>query len=136
MRRRRPAVNNINVVPYVDVLFCLLVIFMVTAPLSNNSIDIQLPRVTSEPLSQDQVVPVIISLNLEGEYFFEQDGEQAQVTLPELRSRLEVQLIEMPDLVVLVQADERVDYGSVARMMRLLQDEGVQRVALLTEPDR
>lgn len=135
MRRRRHAMASINVVPYIDVMLCLLIIFMVTTPMMNQGIDIQLPRVTAEPLNQDQVVPVIVSLTDAGDYYFEQDGQQSQVTLPELRDRLALQLSQKPDLVVFVRADERVDYGSVARMVRLLQDEGVIRASLLTEPE-
>ncbi len=133
--RKRP-MADINVVPYIDVMLVLLVIFMITAPLLSQGVKIDLPQVPSKPLEMDQnKEPVIIRVDVTGKFFIDFGEDQDQpVTTKELATRVNAILKYKPDTPVLVGGDTNVPYGRIVGLMSLLQSVGVPSVGMITEP--
>ncbi len=127
--------GEINVVPYIDVMLVLLVIFMVTAPLLTQGIDVELPKAAADPIvtSPDQE-PLVLSINAGGELFLSVGDEKASPiedgTVVTLVSAV---LRRNPGTPVLIKADQRVNYGSVVQAMVLLQEAGATNVGFLTD---
>ncbi len=135
---RRP-MAEINVVPYVDVSFVLLVIFMVTTPLMTQGVNVDLPQANAEPqvLPDSATLPVIIHVDRFGDLFIDLgDGDAEPVDEDGLFRRLRGALAEMPDTPVLMRADHAVAYGRVVEAMVAAQAAGVPSVGLVTEPHR
>ncbi|SDN10100.1 protein TolR [Vreelandella arcis] len=129
--------GEINVVPFIDVMLVLLVIFMITAPMLNQGVDVELPQVNSEPIeSQDDSDPIIISIDREGAYHISLGDEATQVSLDEITSRVNAILGQRPDTPVMVRGDQSVAYGEVVVLMSTLQRSGVANVGLISEPPR
>ncbi|WP_027966897.1 protein TolR [Halomonas halocynthiae] len=134
MGRRKP-MNEINVVPFIDVMLVLLVIFMITAPMLTQGVDVELPQVTSEPIdSNDNQDPIIVSVDSSGEYFVSLSGDETQVSLDELSQRVIILMERNPGTQVLVRGDRRVPYGDIVTLMGTLQVAGVANVGLISEP--
>ncbi len=134
-RNRKRAIADINVVPYIDVMLVMLVIFMITAPLLNQGVDVELPTADAEPLDSDKPDPVILSVDASGRYFLNVGGEPEQpIDAETLVTRVAAVLRNRPAAVVMVRGDARVDYGVVVAAMSLLQQAGAARVGLVTEP--
>ncbi|HKM36656.1 MAG TPA: protein TolR [Thiopseudomonas sp.] len=145
IRNRRKPVAEMNVVPYIDVMLVLLVIFMVTAPMLNQGVKVDLPQVSSEVLPQDNNSMVLtISIKADKSYFWntgtEVDVETAQdqaVDLEQMvhaaRAILAANAAQGKKVQVYVRADKTVDYGSVMAAMGGLQQAGVSDVGLITE---
>ena len=133
--RRRP-MAEINVVPYIDVMLVLLVIFMVTAPMLTQGVDVELPRVSTEPLpTEEDRENLIVSVTAEQEYFLELGEESPQsVPLTEIQTFVRQILENNPGTAVLVRGDQSVPYGRVVELMVMLQQSGVHNVGLVTEP--
>jgi len=133
--RKRP-MSEINVVPYIDVMLVLLVIFMVTAPMITQGISVDLPQATSEPLaSDDDQEPLIVSVDSNGAYFMEVGGDPSDpMALTEVARRVSNILAEQPGTDVYVRGDENVPYGVVMNLMASLQVAGASSVGLITEP--
>ena len=128
--------GEINVVPYIDVMLVLLIIFMVTAPLLIQGVQVELPRTGGQPIARtEQVEILILSVDMEGRYYLnvgrddEQPLEPAQVVL-----RASAVLRRRPETPVLVRADRTVPYGVVAQGMRMLQQAGAPSVSLEMDP--
>ena len=133
--KRRP-VAEINVVPYIDVMLVLLIIFMVTAPLLQQGVEIDLPQASANPLPPEQSEPVVLSVNSKGEYFLNiGDNRDKPLDAKTLVNRIAAIVKYKPQTPVLVRGDHAVDYGSVTNAMVLLQQAGVDKVGLMTEPD-
>ncbi|MDX1633067.1 MAG: protein TolR [Marinobacter sp.] len=132
---RRKPMSEINVVPYIDVMLVLLVIFMVTAPMLTQGVKVDLPDTTADPIqTQKEVAPVIVSVDTNGAYFLEVgDKGSDPMSLPEIRDQVAKVLAGRPDGEVLVRGDEYVDYGVVVRLMSTLQSAGATSVGLITE---
>ncbi|HZV61037.1 MAG TPA: ExbD/TolR family protein [Methylophilaceae bacterium] len=126
-RKHRRMMNQINVVPYIDVMLVLLVIFMVTAPLTNPGV-VELPQV-GQALKQASA-PLVVSIRLNGKAEIEGKTMERDQLLFEIRSRLE----KDPQRSVVVAADEKVEYGKVAEVMDMLKMAKVEKVGLLFEP--
>ena len=127
--------SEINVVPYIDVMLVLLIIFMITAPLLSQGVKIDLPRVPSEPLPANANDPVIISVDAAGNFFINYGENQDQPVSPEvLVNRVGALVKYRPELPVLVKGDAGVNYGRVVQAMALLQGTGVKGIGLITEP--
>ena len=126
-RKTRRMMNQINVVPYIDVMLVLLVIFMVTAPLTNPGV-VELPQV-GQALKQAST-PLVISIRRDGEAELDGKTMARDQLLFEIRSRLE----KDPQRSVVVAADEKVEYGKVAEVMDMLKMAKVEKVGLLFEP--
>ncbi len=132
---RRKPMSEINVVPYIDVMLVLLVIFMVTAPMLTQGVKVDLPDTVSDPIqTQKDVAPVIVSVDTNGAYFLEVgDKGSDPMSLPEIRDQVAKILAERQDGEILVRGDEYVDYGVVVRLMATLQGAGATSVGLITE---
>ena len=134
--RRHGLMSEINVVPYIDVMLVLLIIFMITAPLLEQGVEIDLPDAAAEPVDtgngDDQ--PLIVKVDSAGAYsltYSEYHDEPMEA--PRLVALVQAVLEDKPHVRVLVRGDERADYGSVVRVMAMLKVAGVPRVGLLTE---
>lgn len=134
-RSRKRLMGDINVVPYIDVMLVLLVIFMVTVPLLQQGVEIDLPKVAdTQSLPTEEQKPVILSVDRNGVYFLNvADNPQQPLDADRVLARAAEVLRANPRLPVLVKADQRVDYGTVVRAMVLLQRAGAAKVGLLTE---
>ncbi|UVE16589.1 protein TolR [Pseudomonas sp. LS44] len=147
IRNRRKPVAEMNVVPYIDVMLVLLVIFMVTAPMLNQGVKVDLPKVSSEALPQDNNARVLtISIKADKTYFWnmgeEVDADQGKksetaTALPKLVTVVSGIMAENSrqgkKVQVFVRGDKTVDYGAVMAVMGGLQQAGVGNVGLITE---
>lgn len=121
-------------VPYIDVMLVLLIIFMVTAPLLQQGVEVQLPKASAKVVSQDQTVPVIVSVDGEGRYFLSfEEYKNEPVDANRLQTLVAAILAHKPGIQVLVNGDRSASYGEVVQAMALLQASGVPQVGLLTE---
>jgi len=134
-RKSRRLMAEINVVPYIDVMLVLLVIFMITAPLITQGVKVDLPKVPSEVMPPTEDEPVVISVDVEGKFFIEfgEDTDQP-VDAQTLVTRVRALLKYKPGIAVMVRGDEQVAYGRIVTLMSLLQRAGVDGVGLMTEP--
>ena len=131
--KKRP-ISEINVVPYIDVMLVLLVIFMITAPLLNQGVEVELPQADSEPMEQQQD-PLVLTVDAEGRYFLNIGGDpETAIDAETLVSRTAAIIRQRPKVAVMVRGDAHVDYGDVVAAMALLQQAGASRVGLVTEP--
>ena len=127
--------SEINVVPYIDVMLMMLVIFMITAPLLNQGVDVDLPQADGEPMDDTQQDPVVLTVDAQGRYFLNVGGDPEQeIDAETLLLRTAAVLRQRPRAVVLVRGDANVDYGLVVAAMSLLQQAGAAKVGLVTEP--
>ena len=134
-RTRKRPMSEINVVPYIDVMLVLLIIFMITAPLLSQGVKIDLPQVPSEALPASDNDPVIISVDAAGNFFINYGENQDQPVSPDvLVNRVGALVKYRPELPVLVKGDAGVNYGRVVQAMALLQGAGVKGIGLITEP--
>ncbi len=133
-RVRRKKVAEINVVPYIDVMLVLLIIFMVTAPLITQGVKVELPKAEAEPLDEDSKTPIVASVDAEGNYFIaEGTGKNRNVTAEQLAIEVAAQLQLDPEKPVVVNGDGAVSYDAVVQLMVLLQKAGVPSVGLMTD---
>jgi len=135
-RIKKKPIGEINVVPYIDVMLVMLVIFMITAPLLNQGVDVELPQADAEPMDDQQQDPLVLSVDAEGRYFLNiGDDPETPVDAEELVTRVAAILRQRPKTPVLVRGDTSVDYGRVVAAMALLQQAGAAKVGLVTEPE-
>jgi len=136
--RRRRLMGEINVVPYIDVMLVLLIIFMITAPLLTQGVQVELPDADAKPIDPELLKdrePLVLSVDRDGRYYLNVGGdEDSPVSEAEVARRAAAVLDRDPVLPVLVKADERVPYGSVVRGMVLLQQAGATKIGFLTDP--
>lgn len=135
---RRRLVNEINVVPYIDVMLVLLVIFMITAPLLTQGIRVDLPRLAAEPLPQELIRdnrPLVLTVDAQGMMYLNigEDPEEA-LESPVVVARAAAVLQRKPETPVLVRASEELAYGDVVTVMGLLVRAGADKVGLVTRP--
>ncbi|GHA86455.1 protein TolR [Modicisalibacter luteus] len=132
---RRKPMGEINVVPFIDVMLVLLVIFMITAPMLTQGVQVDLPQVSSEPIENlEDREPIIVSVDKEGQYFISLGEEDTSVSLEEISDKIIIILQRRPDTPVLVRGDRNVPYGQVVTLMSTLQIAGVPNVGLISEP--
>lgn len=135
-RPRRRIVAEINVVPYIDVMLVLLIIFMVTAPLVTQGVQVDLPQAAAETLPDNSKPPVIASIDKQGLYYLSGgDSGKQSLTKNEMSTLVEAQLTEDPTTQFIVKGDGDVPYKRVIDLMVLLQEAGVPSLGLMTEPD-
>ena len=136
--RGRAPMAEINVTPLVDVMLVLLIIFMVTAPLLTQGVQVELPDADAKPIDPELLKdrePLVLSVDRDGRYFLNVGGdEDSPVGEAEIARRAGAVLASDPATPVLVKADERVPYGSVVRGMVLLQQAGATKIGFLTDP--
>ena len=143
-KRHRPKVDaHINIVPYIDVMLVLLVIFMMTTPIIEQGIEVDLPSAEANMVDFTEQQPTIVTVNKEGRYFINSlEEESASVTKGEnlplgiIAGRVSARLSVYPNMKVFVRGDREVAYGKVVALMSFLQKNGVEKVGIITEsPD-
>ena len=133
MRSRR-AVAEINVVPYIDVMLVLLVIFMATAPLLMQGVEVDLPKADSSPVSDSDAEPLIVSIDAEAKLYLNLGASDDQaLSIETVKQRVATVLKRNPEKAVMVWGDSAVPYGEVVVLMSELQDAGAPSVGLVTE---
>jgi biopolymer transport protein TolR len=132
---RRKPMSEINVVPYIDVMLVLLIIFMVTAPMLTQGVKVDLPQTSSDPIQADKdVEAIIVSVDSNGAYYVEVgDRGSDPMALEELQAEVAKILSQRSNSEVLVRGDEQVRYGTVVRLMSALQMAGAANIGLITE---
>jgi biopolymer transport protein TolR len=127
-------INEINVVPYVDISLVLLLIFMISAPLIQQGVDIDLPKAKAKKIESIEEEPMIISVNQKAELFFNYSDSPKKPIAPSLLLARVLALKKVsPSLPVLVRGDRSASYGNIVRVMALLQQSGVGKIGLMTE---
>ena len=137
-RRNRRLMGEINVVPYIDVMLVLLIIFMVTAPLLTQGIEVELPKVGAEPLDPEDYLDeeaLVLSVDAAGNLYLNFGERAAPVSVEAATEQARALLNRGPDRPVLVRADARASYGDVALAMRVLQDAGAGQIGMVTDPE-
>lgn len=137
IKRERP-IAEINVVPYIDVMLVLLVIFMITAPMLTQGVTVDLPKAASQTLQSTEREPIIVSVNQQGTYFLNisatpADPIEAEALVVRVAAELELAKQSSQKLNVLVKGDQGVMYGKVVQAMALLKKAGAEQVGLMTE---
>ncbi len=134
--QKRKLMAEINVVPYIDVMLVLLVIFMVTAPLLTQGIEVELPKAGAEPIDDvPNHPPLVISVDAEGNLYVNVgDNEDEPASGKEIVARVGAVLRNRPDTPILVKADRSVPYGNVVGAMVLLQRGGAESIGFVTDP--
>ena len=131
--RKKKLMGEINVVPYIDVMLVLLIIFMVTAPLLSTGVTVELPKAAAKALENPDEEPFVVTVDAEGRFYLNEDeSEVAEDREIELKARAVLE--RNPALPFLVRGDSYVEYRHVIRAMVLLQGAGVASVGLVTEP--
>ena len=125
--------SEINVVPYIDVMLVLLIIFMVTAPLLSTGVDVNLPKAVAEPMENQDEEPFVVTVDREGNYYINDDDEEI-ATDREIEIKARAVLQRNPELPFLVRGDGEANYAFVVQAMVLLQRAGVESVGLVTDP--
>lgn len=132
---KRKLVSEINVVPYIDVMLVLLVVFMITAPMMTQGVKVDLPDANAEPITVKEDESLVVSVRRDGSYLLNV-GEQrdAAASVADVVARVGAVKRQKPDTLVLVEGDDQVPYGRVVTLMAALQKAGVADVGLVTEP--
>lgn len=135
--KRSRVVAEINVVPYIDVMLVLLIIFMVTAPLVTQGVKVDLPQASAQPLPEDSAPPLIASIDKQGRYYLSVgDSGESPLDASQMRSLVQAQLALDAKAQFIVKGDGEVAYKRVVDLMVLLQDAGVPSLGLMTEPEQ
>ena len=137
-RTRRKPMSQINVVPMIDVMLVLLIVFMVTTPLITQGIKVDLPKVDAKPVAEEDKPSLVVSINKDGKYFIslgkETDDSAPSVPLEKIGENVGKILNQNPGVPVYVEGDAAVNYGLVMNLMGTLQAAGAKDVQLITQP--
>ncbi len=132
---RRKPMSEINVVPYIDVMLVLLVIFMVAAPMMRPGIDVDLPEAAAGPLDVDENEPtLVVSVKADQTYYINTGEAEEAVALEVIQEQAGKILTANPDIKVLVEGDRNLPYGVIINLMSVLENAGAENVGLITEP--
>jgi biopolymer transport protein TolR len=134
--RGRRLMSEINVVPYIDVMLVLLIIFMVTAPMLAQGIKVDLPQAAAEPIEPEDLEPLLLSIDQQGSLYLNLGDPKLALSPEKLLELAAAALRREPTRAVLVKADRAVPYGRVVEGMVLLQQAGARKVGFVTEPVR
>ncbi len=140
--RARPKVNaEINIVPYIDVMLVLLVIFMMTTPIIEQGVEVDLPQAESNMVGYAEQLPTVITIDKQGNYYINslhdtdsadlEEGEK--VSLSVAIGRVMARLDTYPQMKVFLRADKEVNYGIAVQLMALLRQNGVDKIGIMTE---
>ena len=124
---------DINVVPYIDVMLVLLIIFMVTAPMLMQGVKVDLPEASADPVENQDAEPVIVSVDASGQLFLNLGDEKQVLELATIKERVAAVIRRKKDTPVLIWGDKSVPYGEVVTVMVALQEADVPSVGLVTE---
>lgn len=137
-RRKRKLMSEINVVPLVDVMLVLLIVFMITAPLITQGVKVDLPQADAEPVDDIDELSLVVSINAEGSYFISlgdaSPDAQEPVALESIGDSVERIMRQNPDVPVFLEADSSINYGLVMNLMSTLERAGAPAVRLITQP--
>ena len=133
--KKHPLMSEINVVPYIDVMLVLLIIFMITAPLLTQGINVDLPKAAAQPIENQKDEPLVLSIDRDGRFFLN-IGDNADMPLEDsvVLERVSAVLRRNPDTPVVVKGDQSVPYGRVVIGAALLQQAGATKLGFLTDP--
>ena len=138
IRKKRKPMSEINVVPYIDVMLVLLIVFMVTAPMLNQGIEVDLPQANNEPLNlNENLETLIVSITANGEYFLSigATGEDREsLNLDTIGLRVSQIVNANPNIQVLVEGDTLADWGSMITLITTLNNAGVTNPSFITQP--
>lgn len=134
-RTKRRPMSEINVVPYIDVMLVLLVIFMITTPLLTQGVKVDLPQAAAEALPNESLEPLVVTVDVDGRFYLNVGGirEDEPVDTQTLAARVAAVLRHKPGTPVMVRGDRNVNYGSIIEVMVLLKTAGAPGVGLITE---
>lgn len=133
-QKRRKPMSDINVVPYIDVMLVLLIVFMVTAPMLMQGVKVELPKAAALPVGKQDDEPLIVSIKADGSYYLNLGSDQeTSQSLNVVQDKVGKILRRKPNTTVLVWGDQTVPYGSVVALMTSLQAAGAPSVGLVTE---
>jgi len=135
-RNKRKPMSDINVVPYIDVMLVLLIVFMVTAPMLVQGVQVELPQASTEPVPPTDDDPIVVSVDKQGKYYvtlgdLSKQGEPAE--LADIGDKISKILRNKPKTPVMVKGDGAVDYSAVVAAMAVLQGAGATSIGLITE---
>ena len=137
-RKKRRPMSEINVVPYIDVMLVLLIVFMVTAPMLNQGIEVDLPQANNEPLNLDEnLESLIVSITAAGDYFLSIGAageERESMDLEMIALRVSQILDANPSIQVLVEGDSTADWGAMITLITTLNSAGVTNPNFITQP--
>lgn len=138
-RQKRKPLAEINVVPYIDVMLVLLVIFMITAPMLTQGVEVDLPKTAANAVETEDDIPLILSVDKKGRYFINSEGEGStplsmENVLVRVRAELQLAHLENKKKTLLVRGDKEVNYGRVVNLMAILKNAGVEKIGLMTKP--
>ncbi|MDD4914871.1 MAG: protein TolR [Methylococcales bacterium] len=134
-RKRRGPIAEINVVPYIDVTFVLLMIFMITAPLVQTGVDVDLPQADAQQVDLKNDPPVIVSIKKDGDFYIDVgDRQDEPVSEDELYSRVSTVLKTNSHAQIYVRGDHAVEYGKIVTVMAAIKSAGAPKVGLMTTP--
>ncbi len=133
--RKKSKVNaEMNVVPYIEVMTVLLVIFMLTSPMLTQGVDVNLPQAGAEPVETEDEEPLVVTVDREGQYYINVGGDdRVPISREEVASRVGKVLASAPQKLLLVRGDRDVSYDQVVQLMVLMQQAGAGSVGLVTE---
>lgn len=135
-KRHKPTIDaQINIVPYIDVMLVLLVIFMMTTPIIEQGIEVDLPNGNAKSVNFSEQQPTIITINRDGEYFINSmsDTKSERLSAGKIAARVQARLKFFPTMKVFVRGDREVAYGAVIALMSFLQKNGVGKIGIVTE---
>ncbi|CAA0107267.1 Biopolymer transport protein ExbD [Halioglobus japonicus] len=132
-RNKRKPMSDINVVPYIDVMLVLLIIFMVTAPMLMQGVKVNLPEASADPVENQDSEPLIVSVDAAGQLFLNLGQEDQVLSLATIKERVATVMRRKKDTPVLIWGDRGVPYGDVVTVMVALQEAGAPSVGLVTE---
>jgi len=132
-RNKRKPMSDINVVPYIDVMLVLLIIFMVTAPMLMQGVKVDLPDASADPVENQDSEPVIVSVDSGGQLYINLGNEKQVLSLPSIKEKVSAVMRRKKDTPVLIWGDRAVPYGDVVTVMVALQEAGAPSVGLVTE---
>lgn len=135
-RNKRKPISDINVVPYIDVMLVLLIVFMVTAPMLVQGVQVDLPQASTQPVPETDDDPIVVSVDKAGKYYVtlgDPDKQGEPLELAEIGDKLSKILRNKPKTPIMVKGDGAVDYASVVAAMAVLQGAGATSIGLITE---
>lgn len=137
-KKKRKAMSDINVVPYIDVMLVLLIVFMVTAPLLDQGIEVELPEANSEPLNiNENIETLVVSLTASGDIFLNIGAfgeERESVTLGTVGAQVSRVIAVNPGIQVLIEGDTLANWGAMVKLITVLQGAGVSNPNFITQP--
>ncbi len=135
-RKKRKPMAEMNVVPYIDVMLVLLIVFMVAAPLLMQGVQVELPKAPAEPMGEQNDEPLIVSVKADGTLYLNVGDQEKARPLDDITERVRKVMKQKPETKVLVWGDQAVRYGEVVTLMAALQSAGAPSVGLVTENPR